>query len=281
VTSLVVAGTGTNLKLQAFGKCHPADCDWGVVDAVAHSSGVDVAPARDTEALTAIFDQGFKTAWVILHLRDANTLVADIYSRYKAGDSRPATVSTETFTRGAAAVVTPRNPRNPRHPGGLQPIDRSRIHPATEEDCISFNPRLARAQQIGGRWKVTVGNMMMLDFGANAKDARQALRIIQQYGLEKQCFVGRPDPSLQYFLVGNGVPQGAARGEDCIGFESSKVELKQIQGSWKLVQGSHWLFDFGANAAEGRQALAIIQRYSPNQSCFVGRPDAPMSYLRR
>jgi hypothetical protein len=260
VTRLVITGAGVNLKLHAFGKCSPTDCDWGVVDAVAHSKAVNVAPATDTQAVTALYDQGFKSVWVVLTVRDANTLAADFYTRYKAGDSRPPTTSTETYVRVKEEEKKPA-------PGG--------------EDCIDFNPALAKAEQVQGSWKVTVGSMWMLDFGADAASARKALAIIQKYKLNKQCFVGRPDPSLQYYLVGNAIPAGAAPGEDCVGFNPAKTEVKQVSGSWKIVEGSHWMFDFGANQAEARQAFALIKKYGANQSCFVGRPNAKMSYLRK
>lgn len=278
VTRLVVAGTGTDLKLQVFGKCHPTDCDWGVVDAVAHSSGVSVSPASDTEALTAVFDQGFKTAWVILKIRDANTLDATVYSRYQAGDSRPATVSTETFRRGAVVATRPtvEIARPLRRPAVRVPA-----RAVGKEDCIPFQPKLARAQQVSGRWKVTVGSMLLLDFGAKANDARTAQRIIRHYGLDQQCFVGRPQPSLQYYLVNGDLPAGEIAGEDCVGFDPGNLEVKQVNGSWKIVEGDHWMFDFGADVAEARQAFAILRRYGATKSCFVGRPDAPMSYLRK
>ena len=60
------------------------------------------------------------------------------------------------------------------------------------EDCIAFDSSAVSAAQIGGRWKVVQGNMSLLDFGNSEPQARQALQVIQHYGMNSQCFVGRP-----------------------------------------------------------------------------------------
>lgn len=67
--------------------------------------------------------------------------------------------------------------------------------------------------------------------------------------------------------------------EDCIRFNPVTTEVARINNSWKIVDGSHWMFDFGSNQAEAQEALAIIKHYNANQSCFVGRPGPSFEYL--
>ena len=69
--------------------------------------------------------------------------------------------------------------------------------------------------------------------------------------------------------------------EDCIGFNPGNTQVANIQGRWKIVDGSHWMFDFGNKEGEARQAFAIIKKYGFNRSCFVGRPNPSFQYLRR
>ena len=150
-----------------------------------------------------------------------------------------------------------------------------------KEDCVSFNPRTTTVRRIKGSWKIVDGSHWMFDFGAKRTEAEQALRIIKHYGMDQSCFVGRPGPSFQYMLVSGGAPKGSFRGEDCVSFNPRRTEVKYIDGRWKIVDGSHWMFDFGSNEAEARQALAIIKKYGFRYSCFVGRPNASFQYLRR
>jgi hypothetical protein len=65
---------------------------------------------------------------------------------------------------------------------------------------VTNNPDTTQAARIGGRWKVVDGSHWMLDTGSNEADARRAVDIIRHYRLSRQCFVGRPNASMTYWL---------------------------------------------------------------------------------
>lgn len=67
--------------------------------------------------------------------------------------------------------------------------------------------------------------------------------------------------------------------DDCVSFNPATTSVANIGGTWKIVDGTHYMFDFGSNKANADQALAIIKHYKMTQSCFVGRPHPPFSYL--
>lgn len=67
--------------------------------------------------------------------------------------------------------------------------------------------------------------------------------------------------------------------EDCISFNLDSASVAPIQGSWKIVDGGHWMFDFGSQEQQARRALEIIHYYRMDATCFAGRPHAPMGYL--
>jgi hypothetical protein len=93
--------------------------------------------------------------------------------------------------------------------------------------------------------------------------------------------VGRPDPSFQYMLVSGHAPTGSFPGEDCVSFNPDTIEVKEFSGRWKIVDGSHWMFDFGSKKSEAYTAYRIIKKYGFKYSCFVGRPDPSFQYLRK
>lgn len=150
-----------------------------------------------------------------------------------------------------------------------------------KEDCLQFSPANATVANKNGRWKIVDGNHWMFDFGTNKIEAVQALQIIKYYKLNQTCFVGRPDPSFSYLLVNGKAPQGAMAGEDCIAFNPNTIEVKMVQGRWKIVDGSHWVFDFGGNRSEAEESFQIIKKYGFSKSCYVGRPDPSFTYLRK
>lgn len=55
----------------------------------------------------------------------------------------------------------------------------------------------------------------------------------------------------------------------------------QSNGRWKIVDGNQFMFDFDQNFVEAYAALDRIREYGFDQSCFVGRPDPSLTYLRR
>ena len=149
------------------------------------------------------------------------------------------------------------------------------------EDCVSFNPATTEVKQIGGRWKIVDGSHWVFDFADKKDEAERALSIIKHYRMNQSCFVGRPHPSFSYLLVGGSAPMGAFAGEDCVSFNPETIEVKNVGGRWKIVDGTHWLFDFGDKESEARQAFAIIKKYGFNKLCYVGRPHPSFTYLRK
>jgi hypothetical protein len=67
--------------------------------------------------------------------------------------------------------------------------------------------------------------------------------------------------------------------EDCLSFNLDSASVALIQGSWKIVNGGNWMFDFGSQEQQARRALDIIHYYRMDATCFAGRPHAPMGYL--
>ena len=153
--------------------------------------------------------------------------------------------------------------------------------PSGTGDCVSFDPATVSIHKEKGKWKIIEGDHWLFDFGPNRAAAHQSLNVIRHYRMDRTCFVGRPDPLFSYMLAKGGSPSGAMAGEDCVAFDPKTIRVSKLQGSWKIVSGRRWLFDFGQNQTEAQQAIAVIRRYGFSQSCFVGRPNADFTYLRR
>lgn len=154
------------------------------------------------------------------------------------------------------------------------------VRVAWAEDCISFNPNNCRVEMINGSIKIVDGTMWLLDFGLRKNEAVKALKIIQHYRLNSQCFVGRPNPSMSYWLVNGTAPSGSLPGEDCLSFNPDNIQVSYVGGAYKIVDGNHWLLDFQQNKAEAVEAYDIIKKYDFSEICYVGRPQASMTYFK-
>jgi len=273
ITKLQIAVRGTNVMVQAWGSCTPQDCNWGAVQGAPYSSSANEDMTRRTRAITAIFSPAHAQTILVITQAGRDKIKVDAYTQFKSG-GRNNYLATYTMVRSQPLVQTPVQP-------APQPVQPAPQPAQAREDCIPFDSGSAAVRQAQGRWKVAAGNMWLLDFAGNKAQADQALRVIRQYRLNKQCFVGRPNPPMQYFLSGNQAPAGAMQGEDCIAFNPRNVQVKQAQGRWKIADGNSWLLDFAGNRAEAQQAHAIIDKYGFSRICYVGRPNPPMTYLRR
>jgi hypothetical protein len=150
------------------------------------------------------------------------------------------------------------------------------------EDCISYGDSSQfEIVDENGRYLLTNGRSRIQIFD-NQSDANAALRIIQTYDLTQQCFVGRPDASLTYWLADGTPPSGEIANEDCISINLDTVRIEESRDNYILVSGrSRSHLSFGNNKNEAEKALSVIQHYRMEYICYVGRPDPPFTYLRR
>ncbi len=153
---------------------------------------------------------------------------------------------------------------------------------AHAEDCIRFNPdNIEIVPYTNGQYRIIEGGTHAMFLFPNYAEAKMAYTIIKKYRITNSCFVGRPGPSFKYLLVGNKSPQGKISGEDCIPFNPNNIKVVCIKGRWKIVEGSHWIFDFGNKRSEAYESYKIIKKYGFTQSCYVGRANPSFQYLRK
>ena len=83
--------------------------------------------------------------------------------------------------------------------------------------------------------KVVEGSHWILDFGADKANAQKAKNVIQHYGMNRICYVGRPDPTNQqlmmYLTVNGAAPTGALAGEDAICLQPGQGRRGEVRGA--------------------------------------------------
>jgi hypothetical protein len=265
ITALDIDVSRHGITVQAWGKCHPRDCDWGKVEAEAYAPDASSNIRESAQLISAVFRSGPGKRLLLIRRGDRNELNVEVLMEFGDRSGRSNYFTTETFVRKMRRPGPPPRPR---------PMD-------IREDCVSFNPATTKVRYTHGKWKIADGDHWLFDFGKNKNDAYYALNVIKIYRIDQSCFVGRPHPSFQYLLSSGRAPSGDIRNEDCVPFDPRAIEVRFVHGSWKIADGRHWLFDFGDKESEARQALAIIRKHGFTNSCFVGRPDPRFRYLRR
>jgi hypothetical protein len=68
-------------------------------------------------------------------------------------------------------------------------------------DVLLFQPDALAVRQLGNDWAVCEGTQPLFHFGANAEEARQALRAIQHYQFDAVCRIGHSEGTAFTFPV--------------------------------------------------------------------------------
>lgn len=151
--------------------------------------------------------------------------------------------------------------------------------PLAGEDCVSFDPDNLDIVPRGERFQLVDGRHALRLF-ERQEEARRVRHIVQAYGADQRCFVGRPAPSFTYLLADHRAPSGGLAGEDCVSIDPDRLQAEPRGERWALVQGRRAAFSFD-HEAEARRALELIRLHRFTRSCFVGRPGPSFTYLRR
>jgi hypothetical protein len=101
ITNLDISVMGANAKVQAWGKCHPTDCDWGTVQAQAFAPGVSSDIISGADTLMAVFDTSFSQTTLVIKPA-GNRLKVDSYDRFTDNSGRSNYLASYTFQKASA-----------------------------------------------------------------------------------------------------------------------------------------------------------------------------------
>lgn len=108
ITRLEITSNSKGIKVHAWGKCTPKDCDWGSVSSTAYAPSVGDNLQQTARALTAIFVFGHAETVLVMRPASGGRLVADSYTRFTDNSGRSHYTSTNTFARaGAPSLISP------------------------------------------------------------------------------------------------------------------------------------------------------------------------------
>ncbi len=247
ITNLEITASGTNVKVHAWGKCSPSDCDWGTVDGYAYGPSVTSNLATSARAVSAIYRTSFSETILIIRPLALNRLQLDGYTRFTDSSGRTAYTFHDTFTRV--------------------------LQIAAAEDCLNYNPKNLQIRNEGANgFLLTDGTsrMLMLD---NAQDAANALALARRH--TSHCFIGRNNnrPNREDFIVeywkGSSGINTIMSNLDCISYNSGNLSIvDEGAGGFLLTDGNSRMLMLDNN---GDAARAKLVAAGNTRQCFIGR----------
>ncbi len=99
LTALEISLAGDQVKVHAWGKCHPTDCDWRVADATAFAPRVESALPGNAQTLMAVFKTAFSESILVINPAEWNKLRVELLTRFTDQSGRSAYSAVYTFSR--------------------------------------------------------------------------------------------------------------------------------------------------------------------------------------
>lgn len=180
-------------------------------------------------------------------------------------------------------------------------------------DAVPIEPRRLTVRRSGSRYQlVDRGVHIVWDFGPHQRAARLVWLVFRTYGIDRMCFVGRPNPSFFVPLAGGEtrlnaptafykvtLPGQAPTGEypaisssyrnlETIRFQNSRLDLREVptakDGRYRIVEGDMVLYSFD-NRAEAVASMVYLRLYGFDRKHIVyaepGSREEVFSYLTK
>jgi hypothetical protein len=149
-------------------------------------------------------------------------------------------------------------------PPPLQPA-RPEPAPVMEEKLSLFDPQRLEVVRDDNGWELMVDGTVLKGFGIRETDARMALRLLREFGLNQHGAIGGPAPVMEYWLHDGKPPHGLTNGLQVYQLDADTLRVEQVTDHWCLRDGQRMLFDFGTSSADAQQALAVIRKHGFTQ----------------
>lgn len=147
-----------------------------------------------------------------------------------------------------------------------------------DRDCLRHDPDQLRVEESRGRWFVMKGRFSLI-MTPSEEEAQQIIDTVKRYDLTEQCFIGRPDSSMTYWLHDGHAPKGDMDGEDELHHNMYGYDVIERYGRILVTDGRSSMISC-PNYREAAHCLYVLRHYRFDRRVFIGRPDASMSFFK-
>ncbi len=203
-----------------------------------------------------------------------------------AGTASAQTTPADTAPKAPGPLLLPPPPTTVPQPAPLPSVtiplppslQATRPEPAVPslpapENLLTFDTqRVEVTHDLNTGWHLVVDGTVLKDFGSREGDARAALKLVRDLGLNQRGTIGSPMPVMEYWLHDGKAPHGATAGLQVYSLEPAALRVEQVQDHWCLRDAQRMLFDFGLSSADAQQALGVIRKYGFVQIATLGEP---------
>jgi hypothetical protein len=274
LTHVVISPDGGNrVNVRMYGNCHPVECDWGMVPGKGYSADPH---SKAVDSIAAVISAGFARRQIVFRAAAGGRLQFEMLTDFPDGSGWHDFVVRGTLKQSTWAGPITENWERPAGTGtgwggGVPGAALSR----PQESCKAFDFSAVRVVRQNGTWRVVAGPQALVESG-DKHVALAAETTIKYFRFDRRCFVG--GPAYTYWRRGSSFPQQMMGSADCFTFSPTTAHVARIGRSWKIVDGSLWISEFGEDKNQADAMLSLIRFHRLDTQCVVGRPNPVMVY---
>ena len=99
ITAIQIDVSGSRIKIQTWGKCHPSDCAWGSAEGTAYAPSVESNLVESAETISTIYLTRFSQMMLIIYPAEGGQIKVEVLTKYTDQSRRANTKHIDTFSR--------------------------------------------------------------------------------------------------------------------------------------------------------------------------------------
>jgi hypothetical protein len=99
ITTIHIDVSGSRIKIQTWGKCHPSDCAWGFAEGTAYAPSVQSNLVEKADTISTIYLTSFSQMILIIRPAEEGQIKVELLTKYTDQSGRANTRHIETFSR--------------------------------------------------------------------------------------------------------------------------------------------------------------------------------------
>jgi hypothetical protein len=105
ITIIKIDVSGSRIKIQTWGACHPSDCAWGVAEGTAYAPGVQSNLIGTADTISTIYVNSFSLRILVIHPDEAGQIKVEALTKFTDQSGRSNTRHIYTFSRVEEAAA--------------------------------------------------------------------------------------------------------------------------------------------------------------------------------
>ena len=99
ITNIHIDVSGSRIRIQTWGKCHPSDCAWGFAEGTAYAPSVQSNLVETADTVSTIYLTSFSQMILFIRPAEEGQIKVELLTKFTDQSGRANTRHIETFSR--------------------------------------------------------------------------------------------------------------------------------------------------------------------------------------